>query len=282
LGDHNFVWTTNINFSKVRNEILEMVGGDRDVIHRFKSAERTINKNRVGYAPGMFYGYVMDGVIQNTQQLLETGRKDASVGDVHYVDLNGDGKWTVEDQTFIGDPNPDFTFGMDNTFSWGPWSITLFITGSYGNDVYNLMRSKLEGMDVNNINQLATVLDYAKVVRNPDGTQYVENSNTNMPIPGSDTNGGNDANYVSSRYVEDGSYLRFQTLSIGYTVPKRYTDKLHLSNLRVNFNVQNLGTITNYSGLNPEVPNASAIAQGVDKGTYPLPRTYVIGLNFDF
>ena len=142
------------------------------------------------------------------------------------------------------------------------------------------MRSKLEGMDENNINQLATVLDYAKVVTNPDGTQYVENSNTNMPIPNSGFNGGPDA--ISSRYVEDGSYLRFQNLSIGYTVPKRYTDKLHLSNLRVNFNVQNLGTITNYSGLNPEVPNASAIKQGVDKGGYPLPRTYVIGLNFDF
>ena len=94
--------------------------------------------------------------------------------------------------------------------------------------------------------------------------------------------GGADANTISSRYVEDGSYLRFQNVSIAYTVPKRYTDKLHLSNLRVSFNVQNLGTITKYSGLNPEVPNESAIKQGVDKGGYPLPRTYVIGLNFDF
>lgn len=283
LGDHNFVWNTTINFSKVRNEILELVGDDLPEGHRFKSAYREIHRNVVGYAPGMFWGYKMDGVIQNTQQLLETGRKDASVGDVHYVDLNGDGKLTEDgDRTFIGDPNPDFTFGMDNTFSWGPWSITLFISGSYGNDVYNLMRSKLEGMDVNNINQLATVLDYAKVVTNPDGTQYVENSNTNMPIPGSDVLAASDANTVSSRYVEDGSFLRFQNLSIGYTVPKRYTDKLRLSNLRVNFNIQNLGTITNYSGLNPEVPNESAIKQGVDLGTYPLPRTYVIGLNFDF
>ena len=280
LGDHNFVWNTDINFSKVRNEILKLVGDDLPDGHQFKSLKRFIHKNVVGYAPGMFYGYKMDGLIQNTEQLKKTGRKDAKVGDINYVDIDGDGKITPDDQTFIGDPNPDFTFGMDNRFSWGPWSISLFISGSYGNDVYNLMRSKLEGMDENNINQLATVLDYAKVVTNPDGTQYVENSNTNMPIPNSGSNGGPDA--ISSRYVEDGSYLRFQNLSIGYTVPKRYTDKLHLSNLRVNFNVQNLGTITNYSGLNPEVPNASAIKQGVDKGGYPLPRTYVIGLNFDF
>ncbi len=283
LGDHNFVWNTEINFSKVRNEILDLVGGDLDEYHAFKSANRYIHKNKVGYAPGMFYGYKMDGIIQNTQQLLATGRTDAAVGDVNYVDLNGDGKLDPKnDYTFIGDPNPDFTFGMDNRFSWGPWSLSLFIAGSYGNDVYNLMRSKLEGMDANNMNQLATVLDYARVVTNPDGTQYVENANTNMPVSGSEAMGGADANTISSRYVEDGSYLRFQNVSIGYTVPKRYTDKLHLSNLRINFNVQNLGTITNYSGLNPEVPNESAIKQGVDKGVYPLPRTYVIGLNFDF
>lgn len=282
LGDHNFVWNTEINFSKVRNEIIDLVGGDLDESHYFKSGERFIHKNRVGYAPGMFYGYKMDGIIQNTQQLLETGRKDASVGDVNYVDLNGDGKFTDADKTFIGDPNPDFTFGMDNRFSWGPWSLSLFIAGSYGNDVYNLMRSKLEGMDANNMNQLTTVLDYARVKENPDGTLYVENANTNMPVSGSEAMGGADANTVSSRYVEDGSYLRFQNVSIAYTVPKRYTDKLHLSNLRVSFNVQNLGTITKYSGLNPEVPNESAIKQGVDKGGYPLPRTYVIGLNFDF
>lgn len=282
LGDHNFVWNTEINFSKVRNEIIDLVGGDLDESHNFKSAERFIHKNRIGYAPGMFYGYKMDGIIQNTQQLLETGRTDASVGDVNYVDLNGDGKFTDADKTFIGDPNPDFTFGMDNRFSWGPWSLSLFIAGSYGNDVYNLMRSKLEGMDANNMNQLATVLDYARVKENPDGTKYVENANTNMPVSSSEADGGADANTISSRYVEDGSYLRFQNVSIAYTVPKRYTDKLHLSNLRVSFNVQNLGTITKYSGLNPEVPNESAIRQGVDKGGYPLPRTYVIGLNFDF
>ncbi len=282
LGDHNFVWNTEINFSKVRNEILELVGGDLQPYHYFKNTNRYINVSKVGYAPGMFWGYKADGVIKDTKQLLETGRKDASVGDVHYVDLNGDGKLTEADKTFIGDPNPDFTFGMNNSFSWGPWSLNLFIAGSYGNDVYNLMRSKLEGMDQNNSNQLATVLDYARVVTNPDGTQYVENANTNMPVPGSEAMGGADANTISSRYVEDGSYLRFQTVGIAYTVPKRYTDKLHLSNLRINFNVQNLGTITNYSGLNPEVPNASAITQGVDKGAYPLPRTYVIGLNFDF
>ena len=282
LGDHNFVWNTEINFSKVRNEIIDLVGGDLDESHSFKSADRVIHKNKVGYAPGMFYGYKMDGIIQNTQQLLETGRTDASVGDVNYVDLNGDGKFTDADKTFIGDPNPDFTFGMDNRFSWGPWSLSLFIAGSYGNDVYNLMRSKLEGMDANNMNQLATVLDYARVKENPDGTKYVENANTNMPVSGSEAMGGADANTISSRYVEDGSYLRFQNVSIAYTVPKRYTDKLHLSNLRVSFNVQNLGTITKYSGLNPEVPNESAIKQGVDKGGYPLPRTYVIGLNFDF
>ena len=283
LGDHNFVWNTEVNFSKVRNKIRSLVGGDMDESHYFKSTERYINKNKVGFAPGMFWGYKADGIIQNTQQLKLYGRLPATdVGDVNYVDINGDGQIDQNDKTFIGDPNPDFTFGMNNSFSWGPWSLSLFIAGSYGNDVYNLMRSKLEGMDQNNANQLVTVLDYARVEKNDDGTKYVVNSNTTMPIPNSVCDGGADANNISSRYVEDGSYLRFQNISLGYTVPKRCTDKLHLSNLRVSFNVQNIATITSYSGLNPEVPNSSAINQGVDKGGYPLPRTYVIGLNFDF
>lgn len=283
LGDHNFVWNTNINFSVVRNEIKDLVGGDMDEGPHFKTTSRYICKNRVGYAPGMFWGYKTDGIIKDTKQLNEYERLTSTgVGDINYLDINGDKVIDQNDKTFIGDPNPDFTFGMDNSFSWGPWSLSVFLAGSYGNDVYNLMRSKLEGMDQNNANQLVTVLDYAKVVENPDGTLYVENANTNMPRPNSVCDGGSDANNISDRYVEDGSYLRFQNVSIGYTVPKRYTDKLRLSNLRVNFNVQNVATITNYSGLNPEVSNRRAIEQGIDVGSYPLPRMFVIGLNFDF
>ncbi len=285
LGDNKFMWTTDLNLSLVRNEVLELqtdstsLNGDQ----YFKSATKTYCKSMVGHAPGLFYGYKTDGIIQNTEQLNKVSRFDGTdVGDVNYVDINSDGKIDENDKTFIGDPNPDFTFGMNNTLSWGPWSFNIFIAGSYGNDVYNLLRAKLEGMDRSNTNQLATVLDFARVVTNEDGTKYVENSNTNMPRPNSTANGKDDANTVSDRYVEDASYLRIQTVGLSYTLPKRYTDKMHLSNFKVSFNVQNVATFTGYSGMNPEVSNSSAIRQGIDVGGYPLPRQFVLGLNFDF
>jgi hypothetical protein len=94
--------------------------------------------------------------------------------------------------------------------------------------------------------------------------------------------GRNVANVISDRYVEDASYVRIQSIGLSYTVPYEAVKKIGLHNMRVSFNVQNVATFTNYSGLNPEVPNISAINQGVDTGSYPLSRSYVIGLNFDF
>ena len=285
LGEHDFDWTTDVNFSLVRNKVLELQTDSTSLDGNgyFKSSTRTYCKSVVDKAPGLFYGYKTDGIIQNSNQLAEYSRFDGTdVGDINYVDINSDGRLDDNDKTFIGDPNPDFTFGMNNTLSWGPWSFNIFISGSYGNDVYNLLRSKLEGMDRSGVNQLTTVLDYARVRTNEDGTKYVENSNTNMPRPNSSASGGDDANTVSDRYIEDGSFLRIQNIGLSYQLPKRYTEKMHLSNMKVSFNVQNVATFTGYSGMNPEVSNSSAIFQGVDLGGYPLPRMFVFGLNFDF
>ena len=285
LGGETFRWTTDLNFSLVRNKVLELQNDSTALEGKtyFKESTRVYCKSVVGEAPGLFYGYKTDGIIQNTEELEKVQRfAGTDVGDFNYVDINSDGKINDEDKTFIGDPNPDFTFGMNNTVSWGPWSLNVFIAGSYGNDVYNLLRSKLEGMDRYEINQLSTVLDYARVITNEDGTKYVENSNTNLPRPNSKANGGDEANTVSDRYIEDGSFLRIQNVGISYTLPKRYTEKMHMSNFKVSFNVQNVATFTGYSGMNPEVSNSSAIFQGVDLGGYPLPRQFVLGLNFDF
>jgi len=285
LGGEPFRWTTDLNFSLVRNKVLELQNDSTALEGKtyFKESTRVYCKSVVGEAPGLFYGYKTDGIIQNTEELKKVERfAGTDVGDFNYVDINSDGKINDEDKTFIGDPNPDFTFGMNNTVSWGPWALNVFIAGSYGNDVYNLLRSKLEGMDRYEINQLNTVLDYARVITNEDGSKYVENSNTNLPRPNSKANGGDEANTVSDRYIEDGSFLRIQNVGISYTLPKRYTDKMHMSNFKVSFNVQNVATFTGYSGMNPEVSNSSAIFQGVDLGGYPLPRQFVLGLNFDF
>lgn len=285
LGGNEFKWNTDLNFSLVRNEVLELQSDSLPLTDDtyFRASHRSYCRSEVGHAPGLFYGYKTDGIIQNTTQLNSLNRFDGTdVGDYNYVDINSDGKIDVNDKTFIGDPNPDFTFGMGNTLSWGPWALNIFIAGSYGNDVYNLLRSKIESMDRFGVNQLTSVLDYARVITNEDGTKYVENSNTNMPRPNSSANGGEDAQTISDRYVEDGSFLRIQNIGLSYNLPKAALDKIKLSNMRVSFNVQNIATFTKYSGMNPEVANNSAIAQGIDLGGYPVPRQYVIGLNFEF
>lgn len=289
LGGKPFSWNTDFNFSFVRNEVVELQN-DSSVLEgkqSFKTSTRTYCVSRVGHAPGLFWGFKTDGLIQNTKQLGELVRADATdVGDFNFVDINSDGIINEADKTYIGDPNPDFTFGLGNTFNWGPWSLNIFLNGSYGNDVYNLLRSKLEGMDRGGINQLKTVLNCARVETTTDENgqtyKYISNSSTNIPRPNSVAEGRNVANVVSDRYVEDASYIRIQSIGISYSVPNEAVKKIGLNSMRVSFNVQNVATFTSYSGLNPEVPNVSAINQGVDTGSYPLSRSYVVGLNFDF
>lgn len=289
LGGKPFSWNTDFNFSFVRNEVVELQN-DSSVLEgkqSFKTSTRTYCVSRVGHAPGLFWGFKTDGLIQNTAQLEQVKRGDATdVGDFNFVDINSDGVINDADKTYIGDPNPDFTFGLGNTFNWGPWSLNIFLNGSYGNDVYNLLRSKLEGMDRGGINQLKTVLNCARVETTTDANgqtyKYISNSSTNIPRPNSVAEGRNVANVVSDRYVEDASYIRIQSIGISYSVPNEAVKKIGLNSMRVSFNVQNVATFTSYSGLNPEVPNVSAINQGVDTGSYPLSRSYVVGLNFDF
>jgi TonB-linked SusC/RagA family outer membrane protein len=274
------------NLSFIKNELTKVNGGSPIYSGYTKTDE--------GMPLGSFWGYVYEGVYQTNEEAIEhqwqykdrPGEIGVHAGDARYEDLNNDGIIDDNDKTYIGNPFPKFTYGINMGVDFYGVDIQLFFQGVYGNQIYNALRYRTEGAgdDCSLSPVMSDVwVGYSPVIQNAllgMGVDYTQLENRNGTIPnpvGSPMN-----SQASSRYVEDGSYLRFQTLSIGYTVPKRYTDKLHLSNLRVNFNVQNLGTITNYSGLNPEVPNASAIEQGVDLGTYPLPRTYVIGLNFDF
>ncbi|MBO4805427.1 MAG: hypothetical protein J5554_05255, partial [Paludibacteraceae bacterium] len=283
-----FQWGTDINFSMVRNKVIDLNNGG-EIAGRFyaKSAQRYICISREGDAPGLFYGYKTDGVIQNTAQLNEKTRATGTrVGDLNFVDVDGNGTIDENDMTIIGDPNPDFTFGLGNSLTLGNpktngvWSLSIFFSGSYGNDVFNLLRMSLDGMDEAGLNYSKDVLDYAVVKTNEDGTQYVENAGTDMPRP--TTEAGQNCTVVSDRYVEDGSFLRLQNVALSYTFPTKWTEKMHLSNLKLSANVQNVYTFTSYTGYNPEVACTSPIQQGVDFASYPSPRMFVFGLSLDF
>ena len=210
-------------------------------------------RNAPGHPLGAFWGYVSEGV-------------DPETGDLIYKDVNGDGVVTSSDRTYIGDPNPDFTFGLTNTFSWKGFSLSILIQGSYGNDIYNVSRMESEGM-FNSNNQSTGVL-------------------RRWRIPGQITDvprvGFNQQN--STYYLEDGSYLRVKDISLSYDVPRNICKKIYLQRLTPYVSVTNLITWTGYSGRDPEVNQEgnSGAVQGIDWGTYPLCRSFVMGLKVEF
>jgi hypothetical protein len=286
---NKFMWETDFSFTYVKNKVIDTGITEKiESSFRYLNTSQRPNRSVVGKAPGMFYGFKTDGVIKNTDQLHEIIRPVAAqVGDINFVDVNGDGEFTPDesDMTWIGDPNPLFTAGLGNAFTYGPWRLNIYLTCSYGNDVYNMTRMKLEGLNTPWINQTTEALNFARVEteKRDDGTTYswVVNENTSVPRPTKTDDNGN-ASKISDRFVEDGSYLRIQNISLTYTLPRRVNEKLHINNLRVTANVQNVYTFTNYSGYDPEIVSGGATAQGVDVGRYPSPRMYSLGLNFEF
>ena len=221
------------------------------------------------------------------------------VGDIRYKDLNGDGRITEADRTNIGSPMPKFTFGWTNTFTYKNWDLTIFLNGSYGNKVFNYLNMRIGNMKNAWGNQPSSVLGRTKLVaidpeKTYDGTNKVWNwfedpynvkvSNPEATLPRATTGDPNDNDRVSDRYIEDGSYLRVKNITLGYTFPKRWLERAKIDNLRMQVNIQNLLTFTNYTGYDPEigVSTASVNVMGLDNGRYPSPTVYSFGVNVTF
>ena len=183
-----------------------------------------------------------------------------------YRDINKDGKLTATDRTYIGDPNPDFTYGLTNTLSWRNFNLSVFIQGTYGNDVFNASKGDTEGMyDLKN--QSANVL---KRWRTPGQITDVPRAGFNIQ--------------PSSYFIGDGSYLRIKDVSLSYNFRGGILKKWGISRLQPYFTANNLLTITNYEGMDPEVNQwgENGHVQGIDWGTYPHSKSYVFGINVEF
>ena len=183
-----------------------------------------------------------------------------------YRDVNKDGVVSISDRTFIGDPNPDFTFGMTNTFRWKGFNLSILLQGCVGNDVYNVSRMETEGM-YDGKNQTTKVLSRWRI----PGQQ------TDIPKVGF-------VQHNSTYYLEDGSYLRVKDVSLSYDVPRSIISRFGLTKLMPYVSATNLFTITKYSGLDPELNQHgnSGTVQGLDWGTYPLNRSFVMGVKVEF
>lgn len=288
-------WTSSFNIAFNKNEITALSDGQlsRKAGIRYPSiADLYICK--VGSPLSEMYGYVYDGVYQyedfnevspgvfvlkpeipnNTNE-----RANIQPGDPKLKDLNGDGKVTAEDQTVIGHGLPIHTGGFTNNFEWRGFDLSVFFQWSYGNDVINYNRVKLESLDGRHINQLATVKDHwTPRTVNEDGT-ISEGNYTNYLWA---VNRGLSSIHTS-REVEEASFLRLKNVQLGYRFPDKLLRRWGLSSLRLYVSAQNLWTWTRYTGYDPEVSTRnSAMTRGFDYSAYPKAKTYTFGVEMGF
>lgn len=261
-----FVWNTDLNVSYNKNKILKM----NDGVSLFVGDDINMTKVRIsaeGKPVGSFYGYVTNGIFQTKDEVDNYAVQivgGTAPGDIKFKDLDNSGIIDANDRTYIGNPSPSWTFSLNNTFAYKNFDLQVFFQGVAGNDIYNASRIWQESMSIPQ-NQTTKVLDRWT----GEGT-----SNT---VPRAVFSDPNQNVRHSTRFVEDGSYLRLKNLTLGYTLPTSLTQKAFMNNLRFYVSCQNLFTLTKYSGFDPEVG-----VGGVDLGTYPVTRTISFGVNVRF
>ena len=291
-GRGRFKWTTNFNISFNRNEITGL-SGDQDYQVSGLDSPKLSNLYiaRIGHPLSEMFGYVYDGVYQYEDFnevspnvfVLKDGipnntkeRNTIQPGDMKLKDINGDGKVTPEDMTVIGHGLPVHTGGFTNNFEYKGFDLSVFFQWSYGNDVINYNRAKLENMNgVRHTNMLASAKDHwTPRIDNGDGT-YAAGNYTNYlwRVDG----GLSDIN--TSRVVEDASFLRLKNVQLGYNFPVKLIRKFKLSSLRLYLSGQNLWTWTKYTGYDPEVSTRnSAMTRGFDYSAYPRTTSFTFGV----
>ena len=317
-----FSWDTNFMISFNENKLLALDGTKNAALIGYGQWDDVVSTTKIGEPLYGFYGYEIVGVYTDLEDIKNSPRAEKYpadgvfdrnttvwIGDLKFKDVNGDGVINENDRTNIGSPLPLFTFGWQNTFRFKGFDLGIFLNGSYGNKVlnYNLLAQGYNGLVHMNsawTNQHNSVSDHARLTPIDPGKSYpsiyegktiynwyddpsnvtVANKGTKTPRP--TISDPNDNDRMSSRYIEDGSYLRIKNISLGYTLPKKVLRKIHFDNIRVYVNIQNLYTFTKYQGYDPEVgastQDSRGLTYGVDNGRYPSPTTYSCGLNFTF
>ena len=268
------------------------IAGNGTVIYGSYLSEGSIvdyvTKTAVGMPIGSFYGYVTDGIFNTYEEVkasaqYEPGKLDheqtTRPGDFRFKDLNGDGKITAEDRTYLGSPLPDFVFGIPLQFSYGDFDLNIFFQGQTGNKIFNVMDYYLYNAAEGNV--------YADIRSKHWSGQLAENRaffplNTDAEVPDLDSS-DSPRNFRSSDFfVKDGSYLRLKELRLSYNVPKKLISKWKIDNLSFSLTAYNLLTFTGYDGFDPEVGKVSGtesnnLSMGVDHGNYPQARSFTLG-----
>lgn len=266
----NLSFTASYNFATLDNEVLKvnnsvgfLEGGS------FGVGQPAPSRMEVGKPIGYFYGYQSDGIFQDANEVASHPSQialgaNAQPGDIRYVDINEDGVINTDDRTDLGNPIPDVTMGLNLTVNYKNWDIQTYLYASIGNDVVrNYERNQ-------NLTNLTT--NYL------DRWTGAGTSNSTPRV----TTGATSNQVFSDFYVEDGSFLRAQNMQIGYTIPSANIDAVKFKDVRFYLSVNNLFTLTKYRGFDPSASDGQPIGGGIDYGFYPVPRTFLAGVNLKF
>ena len=281
---NGFSWRANVNYARNRNEVIDLGEG----VERLSADLLTTDFNlpgtliQVGQPLGVFFGYRSAGVIRDTAEAnritwTNFGGTPFREGDMMVLDISGpngvpDGRITADDRTVIGDPTPDFTLGLTNTFGWRGVELTGLLQGSYGNEILNINRIRTESSPRVNVAR-----------ERFENAWTPENRDAKYPRIGENPNqvGTND---FTDNLLDDGSYLRLRTLTLSYGIPTSFGRRYGLSGARVYATGTNIFTITDYSGYDPDVSSQSVgnTNRGIDIGAYPLSRSLTFGVNLTY
>lgn len=262
----NFNVNTSFSFTTSTNKVVKINNGDKFIWGAGYGIPYTnLTRFEEGFSPGYFYGYKTDGIFQNQDEIDAHATQDgAQPGDIRYADINNDGVIDANDRTKIGDPFPSFTLGWNLSLDYHNFDFNVFTYASVGGDIYRAYERNL-----NYTNRFASTLDRWT----GPGT-----SNSEPRVTFIDTNNNLRA---SDRYVEDGSFVKIKNVQIGYTLPDELYKTIGFTKIRIYTQVKNAFTFTKYSGYDPEI-SSGVLDTGIDRGTYPQPRIFSLGVNVKF
>jgi TonB-linked SusC/RagA family outer membrane protein len=290
IVSNDFRWTTNLIFSHYTNKVLSL-NGIPPIIGNVSTGfgpQIAATQTQVGGPVGEFYGYKVQDIISTQAQLTYLATHPQNVigsaevvssdrtlsngiylGDIEYL---GNNNGNPNTQYALGNPNPDFTYSITNTFNYKDFDLSIFLTGSYGGKILNAVDFQLHGGYQLYQNQLASEANYWTTT----------NTKTNIPAPRSGF--GNNNLVMSDRFLENASYLRLQNVRLGYNLPAKWARYIKMTRLKIYASGQNLYVFTKYTGLDPEVGslNQNPVLQNIDYGRYPIPRVITFGLNAEF
>ena len=255
-----------VTFTTAKNEVTatnsdgtaRIMGG-----YYFNGQSQSVTVFEKGFTPGYFFGYKTNGLFQNQAEIAGSASQPGAVpGDIRFVDLNKDGLINAQDMTQIGDPFPDFTMGWNLSMEWGKFDFTAFTYASVGNDVYRAYERNA---------------NYTNKDRSLLARWTGEGTTNDARYPRYSFVDANSNIRVSDRFVEDGSFIKIKNIQMGYTVPSR-SKNAWFSSFRIYGQVRNAFVFTKYTGFDPEI-SGGILDTGVDRGSYPQPRTFTLGLD---